>query len=680
MITLNDLVTQTHKKLTEGNFKFLLREQVQEIVGSTDIAKWLGSESLSIPMSGLMVLKIAMRGHKWISHDSSYKEFEYQRTLGPGINGWIADNSTGKSTILKAIQWALTGTKPVFKSDVQKWIEEIAVEIRVSGEQYTIYYQLADGKLTGGGIFKEPLESVWAEIKPLPETPFLNPNAAKQRVAEFLGEKLGFTPLERAIWQKYAIDIKVTTLSWDSYALALFINDDDYRDYFFPPLQKDRSNLRQRALGIYLGLDLLKALSTLEVARDHARTDYNFESKRINTDEQGLQNEIEHFSNELSRVEERLHHIESGSSALIDVTYVSEIGKKISEYTKQIVDLNKRKVELSAEEQQINTNIANTERACQALQEAISFKVFLSGLEVEKCPHCENSIPSIPVQEEVQQGQCHVCKNQLQSVTAVESHQSMLESQKRVLEQLKKDRNNTTRELRKIETMLEEVRKEIEPYKAEFEDLARQQKVGLTEEMCILLNKQGYLRGQLEQLQSRTKAAKATYLQDKKLKFEILKTSMGILQSVLTQENQNVLALLMEQVTSMAQAFGVRNLSKVELDDSFTMLVTQSQGTARFEEMNFGERLRLKLAFHLALLNLRIHQDIGRHPKFLLMDAPGSAEMSDEDFVAILKQIADIQKAFGDQVQILLATTRPEFRDYCNPENLELLSFGETCF
>jgi hypothetical protein len=78
---------------------------------------------------------------------------------------------------------------------------------------------------------------------------------------------------------------------------------------------------------------------------------------------------------------------------------------------------------------------------------------------------------------------------------------------------------------------------------------------------------------------------------------------------------------------------------------------------------NEGERLRVKLAFFLAMMRLSREKGGGRHPGFLIIDQPGSNEMVPTDFNALAQIFQHINHEFGADIQILCFTARPQFQN-----------------
>jgi hypothetical protein len=65
---------------------------------------------------------------------------------------------------------------------------------------------------------------------------------------------------------------------------------------------------------------------------------------------------------------------------------------------------------------------------------------------------------------------------------------------------------------------------------------------------------------------------------------------------------------------------------------------------------------------------LQARHGLGKHPGFLIIDTPGTAEVNEADFVAMTQDLARINAEYGDHVQILVATARPEALQFLPPE------------
>lgn len=86
--------------------------------------------------------------------------------------------------------------------------------------------------------------------------------------------------------------------------------------------------------------------------------------------------------------------------------------------------------------------------------------------------------------------------------------------------------------------------------------------------------------------------------------------------------------------------------------------------------MNPGERFRAKLALFLAMMQLGCEVGYGRHPGFLLIDQLGAAEMVPVDLRASAAALKGIDENFGEKVQIICCTARPEFAEATKEEKV----------
>ena len=166
MISFDDLVQATHAELSQRHRKRpVSHDDVHSTLTAANLQEVMQVTSTPSRRRCLLVRQIVVKGRKWSQEDPGGTPFTYQRQLHPGVNTWIAGNSTGKSSILRVIGWALTGVKPNLKPDVESWLEEILVEVELSDlGVYTIAFQCRmEHPNVMGGIFAADIESIRAD-------------------------------------------------------------------------------------------------------------------------------------------------------------------------------------------------------------------------------------------------------------------------------------------------------------------------------------------------------------------------------------------------------------------------------------------------------------------------------------------------------------------------------------
>ena len=294
---VDKVYTQFLKRYSDGH---TTSKRVQEVLSEVDIADEIQHEQVVASPQRLFLrrLQISGRKHKFHAPNTDVPPFRYNRSFEPGMNGWVAGNGSGKSTVMKAIVWALTGVEQHFKQDIRSWIEEVLLEFSIADGIYTIRYapRPEQPKVTGF-IAMADINTVSQNESTLHIlTTFVGAFEMTERIDAFFSEKLHFLQPQPSIH-----DENQKKISWQVYSQALFLGG-DYTDYLFP-----KSNLagkpHQKTLSIYLGLGSTDALTKLELVRDKARDDYKFESRRIMTNAQGVREKIGHFQNELQDVD-----------------------------------------------------------------------------------------------------------------------------------------------------------------------------------------------------------------------------------------------------------------------------------------------------------------------------------------------------------------------------------------
>lgn len=681
---LNDLIIRTHADLTARKKRMPVTEpSIEQVLEGAGISAFLteGSDMAGAPR--LIIRRVQFRGQKW-QQDGILMPFEYDRRLNSGVNVWVAGNSRGKSTVLKVIVWALTGVKPTMKQDIEKWLTEVAVEIEISNEGiYTIQYFLTSSKSDiSGRILQMSID----DINVLPaenlslnsKVDFSGRRAMKDKIGEFFSVRFGFHDIDWVEAKRYKIDLTTKTVSWDVYSQVMFLGADDYSDYMFPDY-RNKSN-RQSTLSNYLGMDLVKAVAELKRQFRESDQEFQLEKRRIQTNAKGIQDRIDQLQSELEDVEARIRSIDAGRAAVVDTSYAQSVNEKVSRLTKQKADTALALEALKTDERRLRQEINLTRRQAREMKEAIQFKLYLSGLEVERCPLCETGIPITPIESHLDESSCRVCHNPLKPVTDTSEQERILRNAEGKTRELNRQLRNTRRSIKQMEDALAKTSDELEQFSQEFQSLAEQQRQGFSAEFSRLLNRRGYLAGQLQELRQLAPSSQADYLQQLEHQRDILQCARNVLEIEMNSRAENSLGFLEERVSELARQFRVRNVQSVFLNNNYELFVRQSDSSIRFPALDTGEKLRLKLAFHLALLALRIEEGVGRHPGVLIIDAPGGAEMTDATFDAILSGISDLAGRVGNQVQILIASTRDELADPFPLENVERMPEGKALF
>ena len=128
--------------------------------------------------------------------------------------------------------------------------------------------------------------------------------------------------------------------------------------------------------------------------------------------------------------------------------------------------------------------------------------------------------------------------------------------------------------------------------------------------------------------------------------------------------NSKVLTHLANLTQEMATRIGTESITDLTCSALGRVTLSKNDVEVSFGSIrNPGERLRVKLAFFLAMMRLGRVEHAGRHPAFLMIDQPGSAEMVDEDFVELAGILREIDRDYADELQIICFTARRPFSE-----------------
>jgi hypothetical protein len=157
--------------------------------------------------------------------------------------------------------------------------------------------------------------------------------------------------------------------------------------------------------------------------------------------------------------------------------------------------------------------------------------------------------------------------------------------------------------------------------------------------------------------------------QDKRAK--IIERVQSVLKEEAESRNAAIHRRLNELVQPVVSALRANEIEGVACSPMGVIRLTKGGKAISFGKIkNPGERFRAKLALFLAMMQLGCEPGLGRHPAFLLIDQLGTAEIVPVDLQASATALKHIDEKFGEKVQIICCTARPEFREATAAEKI----------
>jgi ABC-type ATPase with predicted acetyltransferase domain len=122
-----------------------------------------------------------------------------------------------------------------------------------------------------------------------------------------------------------------------------------------------------------------------------------------------------------------------------------------------------------------------------------------------------------------------------------------------------------------------------------------------------------------------------------------------------TEEQKALLGEVSEIVTDLGKRLGVAQLESATLQGNTHLPVVKGGAKASFGSLTEGERLRLKIAVVIALLDVGTSAGVGRHPGLLVIDSIGREELNPADVKTLLRELEAVAREHD--VQVITSTT-----------------------
>lgn len=581
----------------------------------------------------------------------------YQRQFKSGINVFAGDNSTGKSTLLEFIAYAL-GYEELEWRPEQKLCSSVELLVSINEKKYSIMREVNEGRLNSIFFKDYGFSGPWNVL------PYRNTKDKKSFSVHFF-ELLGY-PIA-----KTEQDFNITM-----FQLLRLI----YADQNTPPdslfnrqKEMDNKGIRKSIYEFVIGADDLESHEirqqliilekryvriTAEISAIQSFFTSNF---KINSN-QDLHHQIQSKRNNLTEFHTRLATTSNSPSEDDDV---------LTDTIRSIDDIRKRKRANRSEIEALKSEISDSEeliglltRTTAEIEESFSFYSIFSGLEFVLCPQCLTPLGN----NEDAEHSCKLCKSDRPSVDRV--HSFYFERKKEIEFQISESKsliekrsvliNNLDADLNLLSKAEEDQKHRIESIQALSSEEARRISeisiaIGITMEEISRLEKTKEL---LDSINSKNDEAIALRLQIAGLKEK---------QKSLQQSRENYLATINSQISEyiinllsqdgeIEGAFQYAKNAYLLYEDDKIIIDGATKFAASSEAV-------LKIAARFALFYTSLINDRVRIPKFAILDCMEDKGMQPSRAHAIQNAIIGMLESFSsNDYQIFLATSMPSDR------------------
>jgi len=575
--------------------------------------------------------------------------FEWSE-LGPGLFSALSDgvNQVGKTTILEVLLWALRGHPRALKPEVRSWIDTVEMEFTIGADRYCVdftdFTNIPRGKLV-----------------------MLSPGPARI-LQSFEGEEAFETAMGDLMMTRFSLqpipnvshtgeETSQYYHSWSAYAASMFIEGSH------PAILGDVTvgALWWRMLHLFVGMPYaathmaLRNAVTLEQAQRDGET-----SSRGRQDA---------FSAEIRRNDAEKKKLEAQLKALPAPTLNLE---EIDSLTIEHARLSRERLELDAQAGEAERDAKSLKgekdearAALRRLQEGVASKRLFVGLKPVCCPRCAEVIPESRALDEDESGRCAVCDRDTLHDDQDALNEAILAGQERIeaLATAESAARGKAEHQRREASNLEKTRLAVAAKLRKADEETSTLRVRRALEGQILR-----ITGALEQLRTLSAATRPSAGSSGDERLRILKVAESIAETRMKAASADLFKELEDEVVAIAQRFGFRGLEGISIRGNGINL-TISAVTSGYSKQTAGQRLRLRVALVIAMMRMADRSGYGNHPGILLIDSPGSEELSDDDLVAMVEEIRRVASETRN-VQIFLASARGDLlRPAVNPAN-----------
>lgn len=662
----------------------------------------------------LRVVSIAFSGVK-----NTGEVIEYARTMADGVNLWVADNSKGKTSIFKVLKLALSGNDSLDK-EIMGWLREAWVEFKIGGNSYSVH-------MTKGENDRSPIYRFYNANRQALQT--FSPEQV-EAAQSFKGVLTGYADFIENLFfrefdyyrlqrtqrasQKDNPNLLTVPASWKTYFKAIFLEAND-NSFFY-------GNQSELVFQMLLGLELTYPINRLKVKADNLKNDIGLYKMQTAPQAAADPARLMELQAELREIERRasvltqaltvpatpaqattLRQLEIARNryntlSQLQTTLNAEIISGNNEYN----DLEKQATRAYRSMNESTVEMNKRNRRLNDLTEYEQFGEFFNSLEVKTCPSCSHDVATARVVQEKKTGSCRLCTDHQVPAQAIEPEayaeqiaQLQTEAQgfkddeynfKVKLAGLRHQQSLLTKQLDEKKERLAGI--SLQPVIAEIDQLEKAASapppvavdvLATVTEMTTLNVRKAAIEAEVKSL-AIPGSGTDTQLAEMELKVNLLEIARTELLVMQAERSKTVLNQLEELYLKHLQAFGLLHYEKVSIDGDFRIHFTKHEQDFKFDELSPGEQLRAKLGLYIALIDMDVQFQNGRHPRFIMLDSPAGEE-ADQTFLEGLKDtLAYIESALGSELQVFVGTAQRELQIAVAPEKVDVRARGEFFF
>lgn len=572
-----------------------------------------------------------------------------------GVNGVGSEaNLRGKSSVLHLTMWALTGRSHL-QADVVSWVDHVSAEFRVDDVPFYVEFDVTDG--APSGTVAQKIASGRAVL------------GTFSGAAEF-ESVMGSVMLDRLRLDAISVYSKgvETEHTWPSYAAALTVHADR-----LDPIIGNENTLKTRILQMFIGTSwaaidaqVATALNSLTSERDEIK------AKR--------QAAASVTATVLGQAEDRVaaakKFLKEFDPDEPDVDTVFALASAASDRAREAHHLSVQLMAADTAASGARAQLRAEELRQRASAETAVARRLFNGMTPTVCPRCSTKVDPERYAAEPTTHECSLCLHDLdlEELAAPAAGQSISAGGAEVAGELDES-VDPVEALREAVAEAERGVADLRTKHRQAEAARREAEEAAVKGREKLDSARGRLKAELELARAQSALdtlRDATRDQPPKLadlEIKVLTAASDLTKKWVRDEQGPLLESVSGAIAVLARRFGSTNITSVKLKGNGNMDVLKGGAPTTYSNLTNGEKLRIKLAAVIALIELGDREGVGRHPGLLFVDSPAAEEIPEADLRAMLQAMTAI--AEETDLQIVVATTHgPMLSDVVPKGNL----------
>lgn len=571
----------------------------------------------------MKLLSISFGGVKQGVEDDGSYTFEWQN-LSEGLWGMMSDrNLRGKSSVIEVVRWLMRGSPSSnLQDDVKAWIHNACLRFDLDGFEHEVRVDCSNG---ANGVLtrkSSPTESATVLAS------FSSEKQFEMVMSDFFLRTFSMEGL--ATWRDSNTEEKTghaVIHGWPALSGAMFIGTN--YDVVLGDLPAT-TGTQARLIQMYLGVPWVSTLATASAAQKLVESGHELEARRRNQGTRAKQARVKEIELSLTEKQEALKAQPSDEAIQNELSVLSG---KYSEAKRREKAMQERLDREMLAEQQANTAYLQDRRDLQVHKDSTAAGSIFRLLDPTCCPRCDHEIDQIRKKKEAINHSCSVCG---ESISSSEDADILLKELEASVKASKSAFDKADKNRKLAEDSLGILQAELESIQTKTEALTLM--LGSFEPRKLLFKEIAVLEGRLEE--ASFDSGTDVVVDDEAV---VLKAIVMETESRSKAVRDEYLEEVSTSLLRFAKSFGMHSLSKAQLRGNANLLLVKGGTETSFSKVTKGERLRLKVATVLAMIEVGERRGVGRHPGLIMIDSPAAQEVAPEDLRELLSGLTTIR-------------------------------------